>query len=97
VKLTLALVLIAVGYPGPARTVDPGRPRIFNNSLYAADGQDLTRNRVQKALSEQPLQDPAGCLNPPDCRFAETTHPDARWFADAGQGLFIHWGIASGD
>jgi hypothetical protein len=22
-------------------------------------------------------------------------HPDARWFPDAGLGLFIHWGLAS--
>src|SRR5256885_2032563 len=24
-----------------------------------------------------------------------TMHPDARWYPDAGLGLFIHWGIAS--
>jgi alpha-L-fucosidase len=27
--------------------------------------------------------------------FPRTTHPDALWFADAGLGLFVHWGIAS--
>jgi alpha-L-fucosidase len=26
---------------------------------------------------------------------AHTTHPDAQWFPDAAQGLFIHWGLAS--
>jgi alpha-L-fucosidase len=27
--------------------------------------------------------------------FRRTTHPEAQWFADAGLGLFVHWGIAS--
>ncbi len=27
--------------------------------------------------------------------FCPTKHPEAQWFADAGLGLFLHWGIAS--
>jgi alpha-L-fucosidase len=26
-----------------------------------------------------------------------TTHPDARWFPEAGLGLFVHWGLSSVD
>jgi alpha-L-fucosidase len=96
-KLTLAFALIAVGHLSPARAADLERPKSVNDSLHAPDGQNLTRNRVQKAVAEQPLQGPAGCPNPPDCHFAKTTHPEAQWFADAGLGLFVHWGIASVD
>src|SRR5688572_24931017 len=31
----------------------------------------------------------------PDRTHVRTDHPDAQWFANAGLGLFIHWGISS--
>ncbi|MFG0247463.1 MAG: alpha-L-fucosidase, partial [Phycisphaeraceae bacterium JB051] len=33
--------------------------------------------------------------NQPHDAFERTTHPDAQWFADAGLGLFLHWGLSS--
>jgi alpha-L-fucosidase len=33
--------------------------------------------------------------NAAPAELTHTTHPDARWFPEAGLGLFIHWGIAS--
>jgi hypothetical protein len=86
-------------HQGPDDTLEAylKRTESFGMLGIAKDGQNLTRNRVQKALAGQPLQGPAGCPNPPDCHFAKTTHPDARWFAAAGLGLFVHWGIASVD
>lgn len=39
----------------------------------------------QAAALEQSTQKPV----------SSNQHPDARWFPDAGLGLFIHWGIAS--
>ena len=29
--------------------------------------------------------------------YERTTHPDAQWFATAGLGLFLHWGLSSVD
>ena len=40
---------------------------------------------AQAAALEQASQKPA----------SSNKHPDARWFPDAGLGLFIHWGLAS--
>ncbi len=31
----------------------------------------------------------------PEARRMRNTHPDAQWFARAGMGLFIHWGISA--
>ena len=31
----------------------------------------------------------------PDTGYQRTTHPDTRWFTQAGIGLFFHWGISS--
>lgn len=32
-----------------------------------------------------------------DAPFRRTDHPDAQWFAQAGLGLFVHWGISTVD
>lgn len=53
-------------------------------SLAAIAHADEAADAQAKAL-DQLSQKPAGT----------NRHPDARWFPDAGLGLFIHWGLAS--
>ena len=51
-----------------------------------------TTNTIENAQAEHDAIGNAPASN----NFREhTMHPDAQWFADAGLGLFIHWGIAS--
>jgi len=72
---------------------------IATGSLFASTGgfaaaADASTPAKTNAI-ENAKQEADAIGNAVTTDLTHTMHPDAQWFADAGLGLFIHWGIAS--
>lgn len=53
----------------------------------------MSETQNEEVASQHALIGNRTCI--PSGVFTRTEHPDAQWFAEAGLGVFLHWGISS--